>query len=46
MSIKAQLGNVNKVSNHTQSTAYIIGEIAAEKIMAEYGLNQMKRSNL
>ncbi|KAK6842007.1 FAD/NAD(P)-binding protein [Apiospora arundinis] len=26
-------------NNHTQSTAYIIGEIAAERIMAEYGLN-------
>ena len=25
-------------SNHTQSTAYIIGEIAAEKLIEEYGL--------
>ncbi|KAK7907983.1 FAD/NAD(P)-binding protein [Apiospora marii] len=29
-------------NNHTQSTAYIIGEIAAEKIVAEYGLNQVR----
>ncbi|KAK7951384.1 uncharacterized protein PG986_007112 [Apiospora aurea] len=42
----------NKASNHTQSTAYIIGEIAAEKIVAEHGLGQawpagpMKRSSL
>ncbi|KAG0644978.1 alcohol dehydrogenase [Hyphodiscus hymeniophilus] len=26
------------VNNHTQSTAYLIGETAAEKIIAEYGL--------
>jgi hypothetical protein len=25
-------------SNHTQSTAYLVGETAAEKIIAEYGL--------
>lgn len=25
-------------SNHTQSTAYLIGETAAEKIIAEYEL--------
>ncbi|KAK8082144.1 FAD/NAD(P)-binding protein [Apiospora saccharicola] len=29
-------------NNHTQSTAYIIGEIAAEKIVAEHGLNQVR----
>ncbi|OWP03272.1 hypothetical protein B2J93_3004 [Marssonina coronariae] len=25
-------------NNHTQSTAYLVGETAAEKIIAEYGL--------
>jgi hypothetical protein len=25
-------------SNHTQSTAYIVGEIAAEKLMQDYNL--------
>jgi hypothetical protein len=28
-----------KFSNHTQSTAYLVGETAAEKIIAEYGLD-------
>ncbi|PMD17612.1 GMC oxidoreductase [Hyaloscypha hepaticicola] len=27
-------------NNHTQSTAYLVGETAAEKIIAEYDLNQ------
>lgn len=27
--------------NHTQSTAYLIGEIAAEKIIAEYGMDSV-----
>lgn len=25
-------------NNHTQSTAYLVGETAAEKLIAEYGL--------
>lgn len=25
-------------NNHTQSTAYLVGETAAEKMVAEYGL--------
>ena len=25
-------------SNHTQSTAYVVGEIAAEKLMRDYNL--------
>lgn len=39
---EAQSAKVNEGSNHTQSTAYIIGEIAAEKIVAENGLNQVR----
>jgi len=27
-------------NNHTQSTAYLVGETAAEKIIAEYGLGE------
>jgi hypothetical protein len=29
-------------SNHTQSTAYLVGETAAEKIIAEYGLEERR----
>jgi hypothetical protein len=32
-------------SNHTQSTAYLVGETAAEKIIAEYALHQQKGVN-
>jgi hypothetical protein len=31
-------------SNHTQSTAYIVGEIAAEKLIIEYGLDREQAS--
>lgn len=27
-------------NNHTQSTAYLVGETAAEKMIAEYGLDR------
>jgi choline dehydrogenase-like flavoprotein len=29
-------------SNHTQSTAYLVGETAAEKLIEEYGLGTSK----
>jgi hypothetical protein len=29
-------------SNHTQSTAYLVGETAAEKLITEYGLDSAK----
>lgn len=28
-------------SNHTQATAYILGELAAEKLIREYGLDKV-----
>jgi len=31
-------------SNHTQSTAYLVGETAAEKIIKEYGLDKSGES--
>jgi len=31
-------------NNHTQSTAYLVGETAAEKIVAEYGLGEVGTS--
>lgn len=31
-------------SNHTQSTAYVVGEIAAEKLMAENNLNNVRKA--
>lgn len=29
-------------SNHTQTTAYVIGELAAEKLITEYKLQQIQ----
>ena len=31
--------NVNTCSNHTQSTAYMVGEVAAQKMITEYRLD-------
>ncbi|KAH8676139.1 hypothetical protein BX600DRAFT_508317 [Xylariales sp. PMI_506] len=31
-------------NNHTQTTAYVVGEIAAEKLIAEYGLDHVQAS--
>lgn len=28
-------------SNHTQTTAYILGELAADKMIREYGLDEV-----
>ncbi|KAH7034753.1 GMC oxidoreductase-domain-containing protein [Microdochium trichocladiopsis] len=41
MSIVPRVNN-----NHTQTTAYIIGELAAEQLIQEHGLSRLQRSTL